>query len=229
MKNLSKTVVYCDDEMLMLSGIQHYRFCPRQWALIHIEQKWDSNLLTTEGQILHKHADDPFYRQKYSNLIALRSVNLASYELGLYGVSDVIEFTPCNDDGNSIKHPKYPGKWAPVPVEYKHGKPKQNQIDEVQLAAQVMCLEEMHSIHLERGVLFYGETRHRQDIMITPELRQIVRKCAEEMHIIFKTQRIPKASVGMHCVSCSLNNICLPETDKCTTAGTYLQNYLKNA
>ena len=85
---------YNEDDMLMLSGIQHFRFCPRQWALIHIEQMWDDNRLTIEGQILHKHVDDPFYRQKCGEQITLRAVNIASHKLGLYGISDAIELFP---------------------------------------------------------------------------------------------------------------------------------------
>ena len=113
--------MYSEDDMLMLSGIQHYRFCPRQWALIHLEQQWDDNRLTIEGQLLHKHVDDPFYRQKCGNHITLRSVNIASRELGLYGISDAIELLPSDDVTDTIQHPKYPGHWIPVPVEYKHG------------------------------------------------------------------------------------------------------------
>ena len=113
--------MYSEDDMLMLSGIQHYRFCPRQWALIHLEQQWDDNRLTIEGQLLHKHVDDSFYRQKCGNHITLRSVNIASRELGLYGISDAIELLPSDDVTDTIQHPKYPGHWIPVPVEYKHG------------------------------------------------------------------------------------------------------------
>lgn len=116
--------MYSEDDMLMLSGIQHFRFCPRQWALIHIEQQWDDNRLTIEGQILHKHVDDPFYRQKCGDQITLRAVNIASRELGLYGISDAIELLPSPSLEDTILHPKYPGRWRPVAVEYKHGRPK---------------------------------------------------------------------------------------------------------
>ena len=88
--------------MLMLSGIQHFRFCPRQWALIHIEQQWADNLLTAEGHILHKRVDDPFYRQKCGDYVSLRSVNVASHQLGLYGITDVVELHPTKDACNSI-------------------------------------------------------------------------------------------------------------------------------
>ena len=138
--------MYHEDEMLILSGIQHYRFCPRQWALIHIDQQWEDNRLTIEGQILHTHVDDPFYRQKCGDFICLRSVHIASRQLGLYGIADVVELQPTDDPSNCISHPDYSGNWLPVPVEYKRGKPKRNEIDEVQLMAQAMCLEEMYDI-----------------------------------------------------------------------------------
>lgn len=137
---------YTEDDMLMLSGIQHYAFCPRQWALIHIEQQWSENLLTMEGQIMHQHVDDPFYRQKMGDHICLRAVSLASKELGLYGVSDIVELHPSEEEIDSITHPKYPGRWMPFPVEYKHGRPKHDDVDIVQLVAQAMCLEELYAI-----------------------------------------------------------------------------------
>ena len=177
-------MMYGDDDMLMLSGIQHYRFCPRQWALIHFEQLWDDNRLTMEGILMHKHVDDPFYRQKCGEFIALRAVNVASHELGLYGVTDVVELHPSDDAANSIKHPKYPGLWQPYPVEYKHGKPKRNEIDEVQLAAQAMCLEEQYGIRIPCGAFFYGEIRRRVEVEITDGLRQIVRECSNEIIVL---------------------------------------------
>ena len=218
--------MYSEDDMLMLSGIQHYRFCPRQWALIHLEQQWDDNRQTIEGQLLHKHVDDPFYRQKCGDHITLRSVSIASRELGLYGISDAIELLLSDDITDTIQHPKYPGHWLPVPVEYKHGKPKENEVDEVQLAAQAMCLEEMYSIHVAYGAFFYGEIRHRVEVEITPRLRDIVRECAKEMHTIYQSRQIPTASKGKHCDKCSLKNICLPEINDCGDVATYLKNNL---
>ena len=218
--------MYSEDDMLMLSGIQHYRFCPRQWALIHLEQQWDDNRLTIEGQLLHKHVDDPFYRQKCGNHITLRSVSIASKELGLYGISDAIELQPSEDIADTIRHPKYPGRWLLVPVEYKHGKPKKHEVDEVQLAAQAMCLEEMYGIHIAYGSFFYAEIRHRMEVEITPRLRDIVRECATEMHCIFQSRCLPKASYGKHCDRCSLKNICLPEVNANKNVAAYLHNNL---
>ena len=218
--------MYSDDDMLMLSGIQHYRFCPRQWALIHLEQQWNDNRLTVEGQLLHKRVDDPFYRQKCGDHITLRSVQIASHKLGLYGISDAIELRPSEDDDGTIFHPNYPGRWLPVPVEYKHGKPKMNEVDEVQLAAQAMCLEEMYSIRITYGAFYYGEIRHRVEVEMTPRLRDIVRDCAREMHTIFQTAQLPAPSKGEHCDKCSLKNICLPEINDCSDVKTYLNNNL---
>lgn len=111
--------MYTEDEMLMLSGIQHFMFCPRQWALIHIEQQWAENKLTTEGQILHKNVDNPFYRQKNGDVITLRSLHIASKELGLYGVTDAVELVPADSSEDAITHNRYKGYWKPYPVEYK--------------------------------------------------------------------------------------------------------------
>ena len=218
--------MYTEDEMLMLSGIQHYRFCPRQWALIHIEQQWEENRLTIEGEYLHKNVDTPFYRQKCGDIITLRSVNIASKKLGLYGLTDIVELYPSNTKENSISHPKYPGYWKPYPVEYKHGKPKRNEIDEVQLAAQIMCLEEQYGITIPYGAFFYGETKKREEIEISEHLRNIVIHCANAMHEIFKTGVLPPIDKGKYCNKCSLVNICLPRTVDCTTATYYLKKNL---
>lgn len=219
--------MYSDDDMLMLSGIQHFRFCPRQWALIHIEQQWTDNRLTIEGQILHRHVDDPFYRQKCGDFITLRAVNVASHELGLYGISDAIELQPSYSSDNTISHPKYPGRWKPIVIEYKHGKPKKNEIDEVQLAAQTMCIEEMYGIHIQQGAFFYGELRRRISIDITDSLRDTVKQCASQMHSMFADAIIPQAEYGKHCDKCSLKDICMPNADKATkSVNAYLTKNL---
>ncbi len=217
---------YSEDDMLMLSGIQHYAFCPRQWALIHIDQQWNENKLTAEGQIMHQHVDDPFYRQKVGDYICLRSVNLASKELGLYGISDVIELHPAENCLNAISHPKYPGYWIPYPIEYKHGKPKNNEIDQVQLAAQAICLEELYGIHIMEGAIFYGETRHRLNVLFSDDLRATVRSYAEGMHKLFSEGKIPSASLQPYCKNCSLKDICMPATTSPKSVTTYLNNNL---
>ena len=218
--------MYSDEEMLMLSGIQHFRFCPRQWALIHIEQQWDDNRLTAEGSILHKHVDDPFYRQKCGNHICLRAVNIASRELGLYGVTDIVELHPTSDSSNCIYHPQYSGMWQPYPVEYKHGRPKCNEIDEVQLAAQTICLEEQYGINIEYGAFFYAEIKQRIEVYISKELRDTVRICADNMHKVYNTGQLPLIESKKQCKSCSLADICMPQMASIIKASYYLASNL---
>lgn len=217
---------YAEDDMLMLSGIQHYAFCSRQWALIHIEQLWGDNLLTMEGHIMHQHVDDPFYRQKMGEHICLRSVSLASTELGLYGISDIVELYPSDTCVNAITHPSYPGYWIPYPVEYKHGRPKRDDIDMVQLAAQAMCLEEQYGIRIQNGAIYYGETRRRVGVEFTDELRLAVKRYASAMHDIFSQGIIPSAELQPYCRSCSLKDVCLPETVHSGSASDYLKQHL---
>ena len=217
---------YNDEEMLMLSGIQHFVFCPRQWELIHIEQAWADNRLTVEGHQLHKQADDPSYRQKTGDYISLRSVSISSKKLGLYGLTDVVELHPSDDPENCITHPSYPGLWRPFPVEYKRGHAKPDERDEVQLAAQAICLEEMHNIKIEQGYLFYGETRHREVVVVDERLRTLTQKYADEMHHLFREGIVPKANKSHKCNNCSLYDICLPDTRKQSSAKHYLKKNL---
>lgn len=218
--------MYSEEEMLMLSGIQHFMFCPRQWALIHIEQQWAENKLTTEGSILHSNVDNPFYRQKNGDVITLRSLHIASRELGLYGVTDAVELIPSDSREDSITHNKYKGFWKPYPIEYKRGHSKPDERDEVQLAAQVLCLEEMYGIHIPRGALYYDEVKRRETVEMSGVLRTTTMRCAKEMHRIFTSGDIPKATKRPHCKNCSLKDICLPETNDCTQVVTYLSRNL---
>lgn len=218
--------MYDDDQMLMLSGIQHYMFCPRQWALIHIEQQWDENRLTAEGQLLHKNVDNPAYRQKNGDVITLRAVHIASHALGLYGVTDAIELLPSADATDTITHPRYPGYWKPYPIEYKRGHSKPDERDEVQLTAQVICLEEMYGINIPEAALFYHETRHREVVLIDEHLRQLAFGLSEAMHRTFESGFTPKAEENRSCRSCSLIDICTPELTKKTSVAYYLKKTL---
>lgn len=218
--------MYTEDEMLMLSGIQHFVFCPRQWALIHIEQVWEDNRLTMEGQLLHQQADDPSYRQKNGENISLRSVSIASKELGLYGFTDVVELRPSDCATNCIQHPTYPGYWKPFPIEYKRGHSKPDERDEVQLAAQVICLEEMHDIRIDYAYLFYWESRRREEIAMDESLRKLTKQYADEMHEVFKLSIVPKAEKSRKCNNCSLLDICLPDTKNKSLVSYYLKKNL---
>jgi len=215
---------YQPDELLPLSGIQHFVFCRRQWALIHVERQWQNNALTTAGKIMHDRVDDPFFNEVRKGVIITRSMPVASYRLGLIGVCDVVEFAP-SPDGIKLKDRE--GTYLPTPIEYKHGREKRDPCDEAQLCAQAMCLEEMLTVPVPAGFLYYGETRHRVEVELTEELRSLVKDMAAEMHAYYERGYTPRVKPSKACRSCSLQNICLPVLqEKVLSASKYIQMYL---
>jgi len=215
---------YQPDELLPLSGIQHFCFCRRQWALIHVECQWQDNLLTVEGKLLHERADDPFFTEVRGGIIRSRSVPVVSYSLGLNGVCDVVEFTP---DENGVHLKGRNGTYLAVPVEYKRGKKKFDHSDEAQLCAQAICLEEMLSIKIPKAFIFYAQTRRREEVILSDELRDFVNKMTEEMHSYFRRGYTPQVKPSKACQSCSLKDICLPKLQKqVKSASSYIQFHL---
>ena len=218
--------MYSDDDLLMLSGIQHFAFCERQWALIHVEQQWAENVKTTEGNHLHERVDDPLESDKRGKVITYRAFPLISRQLGLTGRADVVELTFTLEGGVPIEG--YEGRWILHPVEYKRGKQKPDDRDEVQVCAQAICLEEMFNIEITDGSLFYGETRRRVHVDFTPELRQTVFDLARRMHELFDHGITPLSVYKSHCKSCSLVDICLPQNlSGRIKASDYLRNELE--
>lgn len=224
---------YTQEHLLPLSGIQHFLFCRRQWALIHIEQQWKENALTAEGRIMHKRADDPFFTETRNGVITVRSVPVASFRLGLTGICDVVEFKPSPQPspktGEGVQLPNREGLYLPVPVEYKRGKPKREPVDEAQLCAQAMCLEEMLSTDIPQGYLYYGQTRHREEVEFTPQLRMLVEEMSAEMHNYFSRGYTPKVRTHKGCRSCSLADVCLPVLqEKVVAASKYIAQFLES-
>jgi CRISPR-associated exonuclease Cas4 len=218
---------YTSDELLPLSGIQHFLFCRRQWALIHIEQQWQENVLTAEGRLMHQRADDPFFTETRKGVITARSVPVASYRLGLSGVCDVVEFT---ESPEGVKLLGHDGLYLPAPVEYKRGKEKRDPCDEAQLCAQAICLEEMLSVTIPLGHLYYGETRHRVPVELTDELRGLVRDMSEEMHAYFARGYTPRVKTSKACRSCSLADVCLPVLqENVIAASKYIRDQIEGA
>jgi len=216
--------VYSEDDLLLLSGIQHFAFCRRQWALIHIEQQWLENLLTFEGRDMHERSDDPFFTEARGTVLVTRAMPVVSRKLGLYGVADVVEFYR-DEAGITIKGRT--GLWRPHPVEYKLGQPKPDDRDMVQLCAQAICLEEMFGISIASGNLFYGRTRRRQLVKLENKLRERVFQLAAEMHELFKRGVTPPAEYTQACKSCSLMEICLPAPKSKKSVRRYLDEALR--
>lgn len=223
-------MVYNDNEMLMLSGIQHFMFCPRQWALIHIEQAWEDNLHTAEGSLLHEHADDPFYRYKNRDLRILRKVAIASKRLGLYGFSDIVECHRSeHQSSEAITLFDSEGYWIPTPIEYKRGKPKSDECDIIQVVAQAMCLEEMYSIEVKQGCIYYDTIRRRETFEITQKLKLKALELSREMHNLMTYGTIPSPKNSpKKCMKCSLYNICMPKSFKLKSVKSYIDSYLND-
>jgi CRISPR-associated exonuclease Cas4 len=215
---------YTADDLLPLSGIQHFYFCRRQWALIHVERQWQENLFTAEGRAMHDKVDDPFFSEIREGKIIARAMPVASYSLGLSGICDVVEFVP---SPQGVKLQRHPEKYLPVPVEYKHGKEKKDACDEVQLCAQAICLEEMLSVNIPKGYFFYGEIKHRVEVFFTTELRDLVKHISQEMHQYFERGYTPQVKPSKACQSCSLQDICLPTLQKRTIpVSEYIQVHI---
>lgn len=215
---------YTDEELLPLSGIQHFCFCRRQWALIHVERQWKENVLTVEGKGMHDRVDDPYFSETRRDLLVTRSMPVISYQLGLQGVCDVVEFKASPDGANLFGRQ---GTYLPAPVEYKHGHKKFDRSDAAQVCAQAICLEEMLSVQIPTGYLYYAETRHREEIQLDDELRMFVIKMTNEMHAYFSRGYTPKVKASKACRSCSMKEICLPEIQGRTiSATTYIQHQI---
>ena len=208
----------------MLSGIQHFAFCRRQWALIHIENLWAENLRTVEGDLLHQRAHDETIKETRGDLVSVRGVNFHSPTLGVSGQCDVLEFRR-GEDGISLDGRE--GLWRPYPVEYKRGTAKSIDADRLQLCGQAMCLEEMLCCDIPKGALFYGQTRRREEVIFTEELRGQVRTCLKEMHDLYKRGHTPKVKPTKSCNACSLKELCLPKLLKTRSAAAYLTAAIK--
>lgn len=214
---------YKEEDFLLLSGIQHYIFCKRQWALIHIEQQWQENLRTIEGAILHEKTHDDSIKEKRGDLIISRGMGVFSPSMGVVGSCDVVEFYK-NPDGVSIFGRT--GTYKVIPVEYKRGKPKEIESDTMQLCAQAMCLEEMLLCKIPKAFLFYGEIKRRQEIVLDEILRKSVIAMVKEMHELFDKRYTPKVKPSKSCKACSLVDICMPKLCKNPSVCSYIKNSL---
>lgn len=186
-----------EDELLPLSALQHYLFCPRQCALIHVERSWSENGATAEGRLLHERVDAG-RADRRRGVRTVRGLSLRSVALGLIGKADAVEFT---DDGGRLK---------PFPIEYKRGRPKAHRADEVQLCAQALCLEEMFDVPVPEGALFYGQIRRRIAVAFDQELRTLTAAVARDVRRMVSSQQTPRPVETPACARCSLVDGCRP-------------------
>ena len=204
--------MYSESDYLLLSGLQHLRFCPRQCALIHIEQQWSENFFTAAGRVQHEKVHGVTAESR-KTVKTERNLKIASALLGVTGCTDAVEFY---SDGKII------------PIEYKHGKPKENTSDEVQLCAQVICLEEMLECTIDEGALFYFKIRRRIPVPITDELRKETIELAERFHRFIADGKTPAALYSRQCESCSFIDECFPESaGKRKSVRAYIERRLR--
>jgi len=213
---------YREEDYLMISGIQHFEFCRRQWALIHIEQQWADNYLTVSGELIHEKAHDKDFTEKRGNTITTRAMPVFSRTLGINGECDVVEFI--RDDKNGINIFGREGKYKIIPVEYKNGKLKH--ADLLQLTAQAICLEEMLCCEIPYGFMYYAKVRHREKIELSEELREQVMKDLSEMRQYYNNKYTPKVKKSKNCNACSLKDICLANLGSSLSAKKYINDIL---
>ncbi|HEV2365242.1 MAG TPA: CRISPR-associated protein Cas4 [Caulobacteraceae bacterium] len=185
-----------EDALIPISALQHYVFCPRQCALIHVERLWSDDKATAEGRLLHEKVDRGVAEARAGVRVA-RGLQLRSVALGVAGKADVVEFSG------------RPGR--PYPVEYKRGRPKRHRADEVQLCAQAICLEEMFGMEVPEGALFYGLTRRRTVVAFDENLRRLTAETAVAARDTIVCGRTPPPIFTAACRRCSLRPACQPE------------------
>jgi CRISPR-associated exonuclease Cas4 len=193
--------MYTEDDFIQLSALQHYVFCPRQCALIHVEDVWHENVFTVRGDILHEKVDTDTYETR-GTLKTVRGLRIHSTRLGIVGRADVVEFRKStNADGSPDV----------MPVEFKAGQPKNDLSDKVQLCAQALCLEEMMNTQIKCGAFFYGKIRRRVQVEIDDGLREQTEEIIAAVHEIVSQKQVPAARYEKKCRNCSLADICMPK------------------
>jgi CRISPR-associated exonuclease Cas4 len=206
-----------DDDLVPISALQHFLYCPRQCGLIHIERLWEESQNTAEGRLLHEKADTLAVERR-KGVRVVTAMPLAHTELGLFGVADVVEFhhEECYEQA--------------VPVEYKRGRPKAHRADEVQLCAQALCLEFMLKQPVPLGFLFYAKVRRRQEIVFDSALRALTEEVASSTRAMLSSARTPLATYeAKRCDSCSLIALCQPRLLTCgRSVERWLREELKN-
>jgi CRISPR-associated exonuclease Cas4 len=207
--------LYDEDDLVMISALQHYMFCPRRCALVHIEQQWLENRFTAEGRILHERVHTSG-RESRRTLRVEYDVPIRSLRLGLAGRADIVEF-----------HREEDGSWLPLPVEYKRGRPKKDDSDRVQLCAQALCLEEMLGCAVPEGALYYGEKKRRSAVLFDASLREKTVQTAAALHSLLAEGKTPPPQYAERCECCSFLPLCLPKVATRKQVGRYLQKMVE--
>lgn len=219
--------MYSDEDLLLISGLQHVAFCEKQWVLIHMEQEWEENPLTIEGKHLHEFVHEQG-RESRGAIRTVTGMRLRSLKLGLYGIADMVEFHH-DSSGVEIKNIANNGeRWIPYPIEYKRGRKRYDIADEVQLCAQALCLEEMLGLPILKGAIYYGQPRRRNVIDFSLEIKDEVYRLCSKARKLYEGECAPQYNTGTHCKNCSLANVCMPNLTSKDKSAKYVENILKD-
>jgi CRISPR-associated exonuclease Cas4 len=180
-------------EPVMVSALEHYSYCPRQCALIHLEHVWDENVYTMRGRDVHERVDEASSHVE-AGVRVERALPIWSRRLNLVGKADAVEF----HDG------------IPYPVEYKSGRHRRGHSESLQLCAQAVCLEEMFSVKIDKGALYWHGSRERKEIALTDALKAQVREVSEAVHKMIAESMVPPPVNDERCKDCSLREPCMP-------------------
>lgn len=194
-----------DGDFLLLSGIEHFIYCRRQWALIHVERQWQENSLTLEGNYLHERVHDADFTEKRGSVLLSRGMPVRSAELRVTGSCDMVEMT---EDPSGVPIQGREGRWRLYPVEYKRGRADKGGSAAMQLCAQAMCLEEMFVTYIPEGAVYSAAEHRRHTVAFTSDMRDKVRATVSEMRQYFDRGYTPKSKKKPGCKSCSLREIC---------------------
>ena len=205
-----------EPDWLMISALQHYAYCPRQFALIHIEQAWAENQFTAHGRLLHERVDS-YESEQRGDLRSERSISVLSTRLRVRGKLDLLELS-----GKSVK--------SYLPVEYKRGKSKAEDWERIQLCAQALCLEEMREIHIDSGALWYWQVRKREAVQFDEALRAVTQQTIEDAHALMASGETPVPTIHkQRCRACSLLDLCEPEAFRKDRTGRYIEALFNDA
>jgi CRISPR-associated exonuclease Cas4 len=219
--------MYDEDDLLPISALQHLQFCPRRCALIHVEGIWHENLQTAEGRLLHQRVHEA-PSETIDGVRVVRGLRLASRQLGLFGVADVVEFHPLSEPAPAgVTLPGREGYWRAYPVEYKRGQRKSEMSYLVQLCAQALCLEEMLQTEVPEGALYHGKSRRRQPVAFEPALRGRTQQLAVELHRLIDARETPPPVYSPKCKFCSLIGACEPRLLPSHSARAYVEREIR--
>lgn len=199
------------DDLHPISALQHMAFCPRQAGLIHLEQAWEDNQRTAEGRTLHERCDEG-YTEFRRGMRQFSGVRVASARYGVYGRLDLVEVERTGDGPDNAAFLGLTGNWRLRPVEFKRGKPKDEDCDRIQLCAQALCLEEMTGSEIRDGSIFYGKIRRRDEVAFDASLRSQTLETISAFGTMMKFRRLPPPVWKTGCRSCSLIGICQPKS-----------------